>query len=104
MLRPNKFLDTGSQRSYITKIRRWLNLQSISKGHLSIESFGERLLELKSDDFTTINSSKPRLNSIKIPVKTLYDFGLCSIIQGKKILLNTKDYSNVCQLEFINDG
>ena len=58
---------------------------------MSIDSFGERSIELKSYGKVAVNSSERKLNSIKVPFKVLYDSRLCIRIKGQKISRNTKD-------------
>ena len=80
-------LGIGSQRSYTNKKKR---------RRLKFA----RSTELKNYDLLAINRM---LSSINIPVKALDVSCLCSRIQGQRISLNTENYSNLCQLEFIND-
>ena len=71
---------------------------------MSTDSFGKRSAELKSYDSIAINISNRKLNFIKIPVKALDVSHLCRKNQGQKILLNTKEYPNLCQLELVNNN
>ena len=62
-------LDTGSQRSYISqKVLHHLNLKAVRTEEISINSFGEKLTELKKARFSCVQHIH-KINNRALDVK-----------------------------------
>ena len=96
-------LDTASQRRYVNqKLQCYLNLKTIRTEEISIESFGERSIELRKYDLVAFNiSTKPTTDKVK--VRALDVKCLWNKLKGHNINFDPLKYPKLHQLKFINN-
>ena len=92
--------DLCSQRSYITKkLTRRLNAPIVGTEPLAVGGFGGHST---SGMYEIVNVGLRNRLSETIYVQVAVVETICSLIQGQRVDIASKEYQHICQMSFLN--